>query len=231
MTIPPQPDSPQFNFAPASARKPVAVILIQVAVFVVALSTPALILLMLQRLVGLIAARSNWAAIGLDAGESEATPMDLARTEFLTEFTVVLSLPVLLTILATISAIGLHRRRRWARILTAIWSGIFLLPMAAWAVGCSILWATVETPTGVKDYFIGPIDPITLNAVAGIAAFVCILLVFILIFTRGVRQWAPKRSTAGPNALGPPGPAPGNGQWGYAPQPVQMQTQSYPPRY
>lgn len=180
---------------PAHPRKPVAVAVVQAAVFVAALAAPALIVLILQRLVGLIAFRRQWGLLEPDTVESEITPMSLATSEFLLEFSVALGLPVVLAVLAVVSAIGLHKRRRWARILTAIRSGVLLLPLAGWAVGCQILVLTVAKPTP-EDYYIGPIDPLMLNAIAGTAAFTAELLVFILVFTRGARRWTPKIPSA-----------------------------------
>lgn len=176
---------------PAHPRRPIAVTVIQAVVFVPALAAPALILLMLQHLVGYIAFQRQWGLLGPDAAESESTPMGLATSEFLPEFIVALGLPVVLALLAVISTIGLHKRRRWARIFTTIRSSVLLLPWAGWAVGCQILVLTVPKPTP-EDYYIGPIDPLMLNAIAGTAAFIAELLVFILVLTRGTRRWTPK---------------------------------------
>ncbi|MCH7230546.1 hypothetical protein L0U85_06715 [Glycomyces sp. L485] len=175
---------------------------------------------MLQRLVDLIAAREQWAFAGLDLIEPGTTPMDLARGEFLLEFTVVLSLPVVLMVLALVSSIGLQKRKRWARILTAVWSGVLLLPLAGWAAGCLILMWMVPEPAA-ENYYIGSVDPFTLNAVAGTVAFAGVLLTFILIFTRSVRQWAPKRSAEAGH----------DSQWGYvqSAQPGPAQQPAYPP--
>ncbi|WP_026925346.1 hypothetical protein [Glycomyces arizonensis] len=209
--VPPQPAHP-----PAPPRKPASVALVQTAVFIPAIATPALIVLMLQRLVDLIEARRQWDSMGLEMIEAGTTPMDLATSEFLGAFSVLIALPVVLAFLAVLSAVGLHRRRRWARVLTVIRSSVLLLPLAAWAVGCQILVLAVAKPTA-EDYYIGPIDPFTLNAIAATTAFVAELLVFILVLTRPSRRWAPKRSAAA---------VPG-GQWPPAPMPQP----SYPSRY
>jgi hypothetical protein len=206
--VPPAPTQPD--------RKPGAVRVIQTAVFAIALATPALYYMLMQRLVGLISSREMW-----DLNEPGDTPQSLATGEFLYALVTVIALPALLAVLALISAIGLHKRRRWARILTAIWVGIMLLPLAGWAAGSVILWKTVAAPTGTKEYFLGPVDPIMLNAMAAPVAFLSALIVFILIFTRRVRQWAPKRTAAptpphAPAFHTPQGFAP---QQGYAPQP------------
>jgi hypothetical protein len=186
----------------AQPRKPASVLFAQTASFVAALATPALILLMLQRLSDLIDARLRWNTVGLDMIEYGSTPMDLAKTEFRVEFTVLIVLPAVLALVSLVAAIGLHRRRRWARILTAVRSGILLLPSAAWAAGCIILVLAVAKPTP-EDYYIGPIDPFTLNAIAGTAVFVAELLVFVLVLKRGVRQWTPERQDRAPFAAGP----------------------------
>ncbi|MDA1361538.1 hypothetical protein O1R50_18060 [Glycomyces luteolus] len=201
-------------------RKPAAVGVIQVAVFLIAIATPALYFMLMQRLVGLMADREMW-----DLNEPGDTPESLATGEFLYALVTVIGLPILLAVLAILSAIGLHKRRRWARVLTAVWVGIMLLPLAAWGTGAVILWKTVPTPTGTKQYFLGPIDPIMLNAIAGPIAFLAALIVFILIFTRRVRQWAPKQ-TAVP---GPPQPPTFNSPQGFAPQPGYAPQAGYGP--
>jgi hypothetical protein len=198
---------PSVHSEPARPRKPASVSFIQAASFVPALATPALIVLMLQRLSDLIDARLRWNTVGLDMIEYGTTPMDLATTEFRIEFTVLIAVPAVLGLLALVAAIGLHRRRRWARILTAVRSGVLLLPLAAWAAGCTILVLAVAKPTA-EDYYIGPIDPFTLNAVAGTAAFVAELLVLILACKRRTRQWAPKEHSRAPFAAGPLDPRP-----------------------
>jgi hypothetical protein len=184
--------SPQNPTGPTQQlRKPVSVGVVQTAVALITIATPALYFLLMQRLVGLMADREPW---GLnDPGD---TPETLARGEFLYALVTVYALPAVLAVLALLSAIGLQKRRRWARILTAIWVGVMLLPLAAWAAGAAILWKRVPAPTGTKEYFLGPADPIMLNALAAPIAFLSALIVFILIFRRSVRNWAPKRSAA-----------------------------------
>ena len=209
--------NPQIPTGPAQLeRKPVSVSLIQTAVFLITIATPALYFLLMQRLVGLMADREQW---GLN--DPRDTPESLARGEALYALVTVFALPVVLAVLALLSAIGLQKRRRWARILTAIWVGVMLLPLAAWAAGAVILWKTVPAPTGTKAYFLGPVDPIMLNAIAVPVAFISALIVFILIFKRSVRNWSPKLAPTPqiqnfPQANGPQGFAI---QPGHAPQP------------
>jgi hypothetical protein len=183
---------PRIPTGPAQReRKPGSVGVIQTAVFLITIASPAIYFLLMQRLVGLMADREPW---GLN--EPGDTPSSLATGEFLYALITVYALPVVLVVLALLSAIGLQKRRRWARVLTAIWVGIMLLPLAAWAAGAVILWKAVPAPTGTKEYFLGPIDPIMLNAIAAPIAFLSALIVFILIFTKRVRQWAPKQTPA-----------------------------------
>ncbi|WP_211116279.1 hypothetical protein [Glycomyces buryatensis] len=209
-------------------RKPKSVTFLQVAVFVIALCSTALYFLLMQRLVGMIGTAESWR--GLDVGvDPDSTPMDLATGEYLWAFAFVLGLPVVLLILALLSAIGMQKRKRWARILTAVWIGIFLLPFAAWAAGAVLIRMASGVPTGTKDYFIGPIDPLTLNAIAGPFLFVCALVVFILALKRGARQWAPKKSATGFAGQAPGAPAPFGAPQGFAPQ--QMPQQAPPGQF
>jgi hypothetical protein len=189
---------------------------IQTAVALITIATPALYFLLMQRLVGLMADREPW---GLN--EPGDTPETLARGEFLYALITVFALPAVLALLTFLSAIGLQKRRRWARILTAIWVGIMLLPLAAWAAGAVMLWKSIPAPTGTKAYFLGPADPIMLNAIAAPIAFLSALIVFILIFKRSVRYWAPKRSAAPQvqNFLQANGPQAFALQAGHTPQP------------
>lgn len=203
--------SPQIPTGPAQLeRKPVSVGLIQTAIVLITLATPALYFLLMQRLVGLMADREQW---GLN--EPGDTPEALARGEFLYALVTVYVLPATLAVLTLLSAVGLQKRRRWARILTAIWAGIMLLPLAAWAAGAVVLWKTVPAPTGTKAYFLGPVDPIMLNAIAAQIAFLSALITFILIFKRSVRHWAPKQAVTQVPMQSPAF----TGQQGFAPQP------------
>jgi hypothetical protein len=208
---------PQVSSGPTQVeRKPAAVTVIQVALFVIVLATPALYFLLMQRLVGLMASREHW---GLN--EPGDTPEKLATGEFLYAFVTVIALPIVLALLAIISVIGLHKRRRWGRAITAIWVGIMLLPFLAWAAGAVVLRLAKGVPAGTKQFFLGPIDPLTLNAVAALVAFIAALIVFILIFTRGVRRWAPNRTATESTQLSPEF----NGSQGFTPQ----QPPGYPP--
>jgi hypothetical protein len=140
----------------------------------------------------------------------------------------IIAFSAVMIVLAVVSAIGIQKRRRWARMLTAVWAGIILLPLLPWA-GVAVIMA-IMTPVVGTDYFIGPVDPFTLNAVAGVAAFTCNLVVFCLALGRRMRRWAPKRTPEAPNGFVPPQgpPAGGGGQWGHGPYP-QSGAQQAPP--
>ncbi|MEU6859031.1 hypothetical protein AB0B28_09210 [Glycomyces sp. NPDC046736] len=210
---------PQYSSAPTKPeRKPVVVGVVQVAVFLVVVATPALYFLLMQRIVGIVADRELW---NLD--EPGDTPSSLASGEFLYALVTVVGLPIVLAVLAVLSAVGLQKRRRWGRILTAVWVGIMLLPLAVWAVAAAVLWKTVPVPTGTRDYFLGPIDPIMLNAIAGPVAFLSALTVFILIFTAPTRRWTPKPDST-------PLPAAFNTFQGFPPQQAPWPNDSTSPR-
>lgn len=177
--------------ASASDRKPGSVLVVQVAGFIAAAASAALIPMLLWRMVDLMEARGQWNSLGLDAGESDVSALELARTEFAVAFGVVLAIPPVLGILALITAFGLQIERRWARIIGAIWAGALLLPVAAWAAGSVLLFLTTAAPD-TDEFNLGPLDPIALNAIAAPAGFVAVLLVFVLLLTRRVRRWTPK---------------------------------------
>lgn len=201
---PATPPAPPPSSSPAAAtRKPPSATVAQIAGFIVALATAALIPLFLWRMADLMESRRAWNMMGLDAGESEMTPLELARTEFATEFGVVQAIPVVLGLLALATAVGLGRRRRWARILGAIWSGVLLLPIAAWAAGSVILVLTVPVQQLEGVFSLGPIDPFALNAIAGVAALIGDLLLFVLLLKRGIRHWAPRRGAVTPTSASP----------------------------
>lgn len=195
----PRPPVQSVPVPVALARKPPSVALAQVAGFAVAAATAALVPLFLWRMADLMDARGRWNAIGLDAGEAEAGPLELARTEFATEFALVCGLPVALLLLALCTALGLGRRRRWARILGAVWSGVMVVPLAAWAAGTLALMLTV----GGGGAAVGPVDPLLLNAAASVAALIGDLLVFVLLLARAARRWAPRHRLVPAAALPP----------------------------
>ena len=182
-------------------RKPRAVAVAQVLVFVAAVATPALIVLFLERLGDIIATREDLQALGLARIEPDTTAMDLATDEFRGDFVAVGALPVLLAGLAILAVVGLQRGRRWGRLVAAIRGGLLLPVLAVWAAGCLFLVSTGRE-TSSRDLHLGPVDPFTLNAVAAGAAFAAELLVFVLVLTRASRRWTPKRtvdsSPAGP---------------------------------
>jgi hypothetical protein len=195
-------------FAPAArAPKPPSVTVAQVAGFIIAIAPAAIIPLFLWRMSDLMESRQQWAMMGLDTGgEFGVAPIELARTEFATEFTIIQAIPVVLLLLALTTAVGLGRRRRWSRILGAIWSGILLLPIAAWAAGSVALVLMNSGQPVAAEFSLGPVDPFTLNAIAGTAALACDLLLFVLVLKRGIRRWAPGRGAV-PTGAAPRPPA------------------------
>ncbi|THV31896.1 hypothetical protein [Glycomyces paridis] len=190
---PPAPYQPEPSALP---KKPSGAAFAQVAAFVVALASPALILLLLWRLTELDTSRQQWEEFGFDMGETGRSPLEMIREEFPVESAVVFALPVVLLLFALITAIGLQRRSRGARIFGAIWSGVMFLPLAAWGAMSVILMVNVESKTDAFN--LGPIDPVTLNAVLGSAAAVADLLLFILLCSGKVRRWSPKKTNAVP---------------------------------
>lgn len=222
----------------AAPRKPVSLRLIQVLLLLIALCVCALPFFFLQMTADVIEGNREVLETlgdnGMEDFDPSATPMEYATGELIVEFSVAMSLVGAALIVAPLSAVGLQKRKRWARLLTAIWAGIVLLPFgfwAAWALASKFLRNDVEL---VEDYYIGPIDPITFNAGAGSLAFVCTLLVFILALTRGMRRWAPKQSAVPPAFQSPGAPWQFGGPRGFAPQqmrPDQFQPQGqFPPQ-
>jgi NADH:ubiquinone oxidoreductase subunit 3 (subunit A) len=182
----------QLQALDAPRVKPRSATVVQAAAFVIAAATAALHPLLMLRLGGLMDARRHWNRLGLDAGESEVTALELARNEFPVEYGIVLALPAVIALLALVTAIGLQRGRRWARILGALWSGLLLLPIATWAAGSIVLLLTVTTALS-NDYDVGPLNPFALNAIAGTAALAAVVCVFVLLLSRRLRRWTPPR--------------------------------------
>ncbi|MDA1359318.1 hypothetical protein O1R50_06780 [Glycomyces luteolus] len=216
----PQP-TPQQPPEPAP-RKPGTVRLIQILMPLIALCLCALPLFFLNMTAEVIERNrevvETFGDSGMEDVDLSATPMEYATSELIVEFSVAMALVGAAVLMAPLSVVGLQKRRRWARILTAVWTGIVMLPFGFWAV-----WAVASKLFNdelllVEDYHVGPIDPVTLGIGAASLAFVSTLLVFILVLTRGTRRWAPKRSAAPTASQAPAAPAQFGGAPGFAPQ-------------
>jgi hypothetical protein len=208
---------PSSEAAVAPERKPAAAALTQMAVLVAALATPALVPMLFQLIANMIASRrDSYIATGLDVGDFTQTPREMALGEYRPFLAGIIAFSAVMILMAVVTAVGLQNRRHWARILTAVWAGILVLPLATWA-GIAVIMA-IMTPVEGTDYFIGPVDPFMLNAVAGVAAFIGNLLVFCLALGRQMRRWAPQEMPAAPNGLVPPqGPPSAGSEWGHGP--------------
>lgn len=221
-----QPQSPP---EPAP-RKPVSVRLIQILVPVIALCTLALPYFFLQMTVDVIeknrVVKEDLGFPGLEDLDLTQTPLEYAINESPVEFASFMSLVALALIMAPIAAIGLHKRRRWARVLTAVWAGIVVLPFGFWGVWAYASKNFRDDVTLVEDYYFGPIDAITFNIGAAAVAFVSTLLVFILALTRGPRRWTAKQAAAPTGFQAPGAPPQFGGPQGFAP--VQQAAQQYP---
>jgi hypothetical protein len=173
--------------------------------------------MLFQLIANMIASRrESYMATGFDVGDFTQTPMEMALGEYRSLYFGIIAFSAVMTVMAIVSTAGIQKRRRWARILTAVWAGIMVLPLAAWASVAVIM--AIMTPVVGTDYFIGPIDPFTLNAVAGVAAFTGNLMVFCMVLGRRMRRWTPKQTLEEPNGFVPPqGPPVASGQWGHGP--------------
>ncbi|THV40799.1 hypothetical protein [Glycomyces buryatensis] len=173
------------------ARIPIAIALIQFAVFFIALSPLALVPLMQADATYYF---ETWI---------EPEPGDTATQYMLEHSYVELGLigvgVVLLLVLAIVSAVGLHKGKRSARILTAIWVGILVVGAIGWEswvwIWSSSLGEDLESASAGKfsgaQYYMDALD---LNIPVAAATLVLALLVFILVLTPAVRRWTPKRS-------------------------------------
>lgn len=220
--------------------KPAGVTLVQLMLWVVALSPLVFVPLTLV-----------WAQDSYESASPFMRDGATSATEYMFQSDFVLGLggavgaAVLLAVLAIISAVGLQRGRFWARVYTPIWLGIAVLALGVgWIPGSYLLWedlkvSSSDASVGVKTLALGVF-------VIGSGAFVIAVTAFITLFTRGVRTWAAGQETVisylpgaqgkplpGQNAAAPAppgyGPPPPGG--GYPQQYGPPQQQGYPPRY
>ncbi|WP_030157869.1 hypothetical protein [Glycomyces sp. NRRL B-16210] len=113
---------------------------------------------------------------------------------------------LLLAVLAIISAVGLQRGRFWARVYTPIWAGLCLIAAGVWTLMALVLYLDAVFSPSRNTYE----DPGNLPMLIGSAlAFLALLIAFIMVFTRPVREWAPGKQLAisyEPGAQGMPLP-------------------------
>lgn len=135
---------------------------------------------------------------------------------------------LVLAALAIVSAVGLQRGRFWARVYTPIWAGLMLVGAGIWMFVALVLYLdSVFSPR--RD---GYVDPGLLPMLIGSAvAFLALLIAFITVFTRPVREWAPGRQMVisyEPGAQGIPLPGQPVAQQGYSGQQQYGGPQGYP---
>ena len=169
--------------------KPVSVTFVQVAMWVLALSPLAWIW------VGI-----RWAEVGfLEYREDGSSYLDASSPwDYFLESDLVLlgalgvAASVVLMVLALVSVIGLQRGRFWARVFTPIWVGLMIIGGLVWVVEGNLMAMDLDGHRYKDRLF-----PLAMTAlVTGIAVTLIAILVFVMLFRKGVRSWAPGAQTA-----------------------------------